>query len=485
MEISAFEPIIAGREFLNELQEGVWVADGHGTVAFANRVLAGLLGYDRPDALVGKSWRELLPPVEVARFAKVKPQDDVRVLRDSAILCRDNRIVPASVAVVRRLAAGRTWYVGTVLAAGRPELVPTADAVSRQAMDNSIDGICIVENRRIVYANRRFEELSGYGAAQLSRLNLDRLVAAAGRSSLVPVLAEPEKVLSPVHHEVRLVNRSGRQLDCELRIVPIGVRGGTALLCFLRDISQLRRAERTQSDFIATVSHELRTPLAAIKEAISLLADTAGEALSPRPRRYLEIAREEMDRLNRMVSNLIEATRMEAGRVTLRVEPLSVDEVLSQSLASLSLLVTKLGLKVERDLADGLPQVLADRDRLLQVLTNLLDNAIKYSPRGGSIRVSARTVDPESQALAEGELLPDTRYVQVDVTDSGPGIPAEFLTRIFGKFERVDPHGPGIGLGLNIVQSIVQMHHGEVWARSRLGEGTTFSFILPAREDSG
>ncbi|MEO0081959.1 MAG: ATP-binding protein [candidate division WOR-3 bacterium] len=486
MDASEFDSLITSRQFLNELQEGIWVANADGNVVWANQALAAFCGYASPEELAGKSWRELLPPTEVVRFGKLKPEEDVWTLRDSAILRRGNRTTPASIVVTRKLAAGRTWYVGTVLPAlAIAPAVPTADAASREAMDSAIDGICIIENGRITYANRRFEELTGYSSAQLGRMSLDRLVAPASRNALVQIMTEPGKMLAPVHHEVWVVNRSGRQLDCELRIVPISVGGSTALLCFLRDISQLRRAERAQSDFIATVSHELRTPLATTKEAISLLFETAGSALDQRPRRYLEIAREEMDRLNRMVTNLIESSRMDVGKVTLRVEPVALAEVLDQSLASLSLLLTKRGLRVDKDIPAKLPLVLADRDRLLQVFNNLLDNAIKYSPQGGVVKVMARVVEPETVASSENGLLPDTKYVQVDVSDSGPGIPAEFLDRIFGRFERVDPHGPGIGLGLSIVRSIIQMHHGKVWAKSSFGEGATFSFLLPAKEDHG
>ena len=478
-----FEAVTARREFLDGLQEGIWVADGRGSLVFANRALTGLLGYGKPEAIVGKSWRSLLPAEEVTRLNKTEPHDGVRILPDSAILCQGNRRSRAGIALARRQAGGRTWYVGSVMPLSGTGATLPADAVSRQVMDNSNDGICVVESRRITYANRRFWELTGYSAGQLHGLTIDRLVAPVNRSSITLIADEPSRIFAPVHYEVRLLNRSGQELDCELRIVPVEAESNTSLLCFFRDISKLRRVERAQTDFIATVSHELRTPLAAMKEAIGLLFDTAGDELQQRPRRYLEIAREEIDRLNRMVANLIEASRMESGKLTLQFEPVSVPELIAQSIGSLSLLITKRGLQVKEELPSELPRVLADRDRLLQVLNNLLDNAIKYSPPGGTIQVSARSIEPGT--VSRYDILPDTDYVQIDVSDSGAGIPAEFLNRVFGKFERVDRHGPGIGLGLNIVQSLVHMHQGKVWVRSSLGEGTTFSFILPTKEDRG
>jgi signal transduction histidine kinase len=244
-----------------------------------------------------------------------------------------------------------------------------------------------------------------------------------------------------------------------------------------------RQPEHARVDFMAMVSHDLRTPLAAIKEALSLLSETAAGRLDERQRRYLTIAREEIDRLNRMIDNLIEASRMDSGKVVLHSDAVDLPELLSTAIESLSLLISKRNLVVERNIPSDLPPVMGDRDRLLRVFNNILDNAIKYSPPGGAIRVDIGFVDPGSSVLAEKGILADTGYIRVTVSDDGPGIPAEALDRIFGKFERVDPHGPGIGLGLAIVSSIIEMHHGRVWAESTVGKGAKFHFILPIKEN--
>ncbi len=485
MKISTFEELIAGHEFVNGLQEGIWIADSHGSIVFANLSLARSLAYDDPDALVGKQWRELFPENEAARLTATKPTDDICIVSDSTILGRDNQELPASVTVARKKVDTTTWYFGSVVLTASPGAqAGLSDTASHQVMENAVDGICIIEHGRISYVNRRFEELTGYTKNQLGRLGLDKLVIARDRDTVAQIISEPRDVLTPVHHEVRLTTRSGHETDCELRVVPTISDSHTVLLCFLRDISELRRAERARTDFIAMVSHELRTPLATIKEAMSLLSDTAGTELKGRQRRYLVIAQEEMDRLNRMISNLIEASRMESGKATLRLEPVNLEQLLSQSLESLSLFINRKSLRVDKHIPAKLPPVLGDHDRLLQVFNNLLDNSIKYTPTGSSISISARLLDPNAPVLSENNVLPNTSYVQVTITDTGPGIPAEFLDRIFGKFERVDPHGPGIGLGLAIVRSIIRMHHGKVWAHSTLGEGTSFSFVLPAKNNN-
>lgn len=485
MEIPFLDAAKGSLELLEEFQEGIWIADNHGRIVFANRALARLIGHDGPEALAGKPWREMFPAGEAARFTRLRPGAGARTVAESSILASDNHQIPVTIALFRRTVDEDAWYVGSVLPAIAPKpKVEAAESASRQVMDNSVDGICVVEDGRVVYANRRFEEMTGYTASQVSHLGFDRLVAQKDRATITEVLSGARKIIAPVHYEIRVINRSGHELDCELRIVPTESNGRTTLLCFLRDVSELKQAERVRTDFIAMVSHDLRTPLAAIKEAMSLLSETAASRLEERQRRYLTIAREEIDRLNRMIDNLVEVSRMDSGKVILRFDAVDLPELLSTAIESMSLLVSKRNLIVERNIPSRLPPVMGDRDRLLRVFNNVLDNAIKYTPRGGTIRVDIGFVDPGAKVLTEKGILANTGYVQVTVSDDGPGIPAEFLDRIFGKFERVDPHGPGIGLGLAIVRSIVEMHYGKVWAESNLGEGAKFSFILPVKENS-
>ncbi len=346
-------------------------------------------------------------------------------------------------------------------------------AVTPELLQKMAEGVWVADKSgAIVFANRALARLLGREPSQLTDQHWRKLLAGAEAKQLP---------LSDLR-EVRLAHSNGQELEGELQVIPVELAGRPAQLFIFRDLSRLCRQSPTQADFLATVSHELRTPLAAIREAMALLAETAGPALSSRPRRYLEIAQEEIDRLTRMITNLIESSRMETGRVTLKPEPLDLRHTIERALNNLSLLIARKNLQVEKVFPSVLPPVQADQDRLLQVLLNLLDNAIKYSPPGSTIRVAARLLPAGSPGT---DPLPGTPYVQVDISDAGPGIPAEFQDRIFRKFERLDPHGPGIGLGLHIVQSLVQLHHGRVWVSSRLGEGATFSFTIPAGEENG
>jgi signal transduction histidine kinase len=244
----------------------------------------------------------------------------------------------------------------------------------------------------------------------------------------------------------------------------------------------VRQPCTARTNDVAMVCHDLRTPLASIKEALALLAETAAGQLDERQRRYLTVAREEVDRLNRMVGNLVEVSRIDAGRVVPLSDAIDLPELLSTAIESLSPLISRHNLLVERNIPSRLPPVTGDRDLLLRVFANILDNAIKASPPGGTIRVAMACVDPGSSLLVKPGILADTGYIEVTVSDNGPGIPAEALDRIFGRFERVDSCGPGIGLGLAIVRSVIEMHHGRVWAESAASQGARFHFILPTEE---
>lgn len=471
-------------DFLNDLQEGVWIADSEDRIVFVNRVLVRMLAFENGQQLAGKNWRELIPPSELVLVNRTfETGSTTCVFPYTHMLGNNARIVPVKMVVNRKFARQKNWIIGTVVESTFTGINRDIDGwVTSQVMENAVDGICIIENGQIVYVNRRFEELTGYSSLHLGRMTLDRLLAPPYRKVVTAFIEDPYRVATPIYQEVRLQHRSGKEIDCELRIVPLEQANRHVLLCYLHDISQLKQAERMRTELVAMVSHDLRAPLAAIREAIALLADTASGRLDQKHRRFLQIAQEEMDRLNRMIDNLIEVSRMEAGKLELNLKPVDLNDILNISLKSLALLISKKNLKLVRRIPARLPPVSGDPDRLLRVFNNLLDNAIKYSPESGTIQIEIDFVDPEAPVLSQPGILANTRYLRVTITDEGPGIPAEFLERIFGKFERVEPYGSGIGLGLAIVRSIVELHHGRVWARSTIGEGASFNFILPVKE---
>jgi two-component system sensor histidine kinase GlrK len=224
-----------------------------------------------------------------------------------------------------------------------------------------------------------------------------------------------------------------------------------------------------KSDFFSTMSHELRTPLASIKEGISLLKDGVGGASVDKQARLLNIISTETDRLIGQVNSLLDLSKMEAGMMTYHFEQGSLPPLIKKAMMEMVPLVEAKRIKFETTMAEELPMIKMDDERILQALRNLIGNAVKFTPEGGQVRISAR---PEAQGL------------EVSVADTGPGIPKEDIPTIFEKFHQVSGRHSartnGTGLGLAIVRHIITAHRGRIWVESETGRGSTFFFALPA-----
>jgi signal transduction histidine kinase len=231
------------------------------------------------------------------------------------------------------------------------------------------------------------------------------------------------------------------------------------------DIRQLKEVERLKTEFVSTVSHELRTPLTAIRGALGLvLAGTTGSVAS-KTRDLLQIGLQNTERLIRLINDILDVERIESGHLFVRREPCELADILRTTVESLRTVAMEAQVSLVLE-AEESAVVTGDPDRLVQVFTNLISNAVRFSPRGEAVTVSLRTT-PTS--------------VVVFVTDSGPGIPLEFRRRIFGKFQQADSSGAagGAGLGLAIVRAIVERHGGSIRFDSAPGHGTTFITELP------
>lgn len=254
-------------------------------------------------------------------------------------------------------------------------------------------------------------------------------------------------------------------------VTPLGAGARDGCLTLLQDLTQIRRLETVRRDFISNISHELRTPMAALKALVETLRESAME--DPKTaRRFLDRMETEVESLTRLVEELLELSRIEAGQAPMRLAPVTLAEIVIPPLERLRLQAEKAGLTLTVDLPTGLPTVLADVEQMQRVVANLLHNAIKFTPAGGRITVRAYEV---KENLQQPEVV-------VEVADTGIGIPAEHLPRIFERFYKVDRarSGSGTGLGLAIAKHIVQAHGGRIWAESVEGQGSTFYFALPA-----
>ena len=251
-----------------------------------------------------------------------------------------------------------------------------------------------------------------------------------------------------------------------LRVIATPLVDEPGCVILLQDFTELRRLETVRQDFVANISHELRTPITSLKA----LADTLQEgAIDDRSiaQDFLKKMNGEIDRLSQMVQELGDLSRIESGETTLNKQPVDIVEIVNKVVESLKAQADRAGLKLNVSISTSLPEAFADGDRVQQVLVNLIHNAIKFTPPGGMIDVSA---------------IADRDSIQISVADTGIGIPDDDLPRIFERFYKSDKartSGAGTGLGLAIVKHIIEAHGGSVWVESIEGKGATFYFTLP------
>jgi two-component system phosphate regulon sensor histidine kinase PhoR len=258
---------------------------------------------------------------------------------------------------------------------------------------------------------------------------------------------------------------------------------GTVLT--LRDITELKRLEEIRMEFVVNVTHELRTPLTAIRGYAETLLD-GGLDNGEEARQFLEVIHRHAERLGRLLNDLLDLSNIELERTPLHVQSLALPEAIRQVVTTFAHQAEQKSVTLRARLTEGLPPVLADRDRLWQILVNLVDNAVKFTPEGGEVTITARELAP---ADAEPPLLPgapgaaDKRWVEIGVLDTGIGIPRKDLPRITERFYRVDKARSrdlgGTGLGLSIVKHLVQAHGGNLRIESEPGKGTEVYVTLP------
>jgi two-component system phosphate regulon sensor histidine kinase PhoR len=366
--------------------------------------------------------------------------------------------------------------------AARDELTDLADAVggmvaelgrvihtlteernrSAAILGSMVEGVAVVGgDERILYCNQAFEQIlelppgSSQGKKLVEGLRQAELVTAVRQ-----VLPGGEEVIGEV--EVGTVRRRSFSVTA----APVRAAGASSAVLVLHDITELRRLERVRRDFVANVSHEFKTPLTAIQGFAETLLGGALDDKANRMR-FMEIIREHAQRLARLTDDLLKLSRIEAGRLELEWRPVSVAALVNGCVETARLKAESKGLRIRVEVPAGLPAVRGDAVQLGEVLQNLVDNALQYTPPGGRIDVTAYSNGQE---------------VIFTVADTGIGIPETDLERIFERFYRVDTarshEAGGTGLGLSIARHIVDAHGGRIWVESAVGQGSRFRFSI-------
>jgi signal transduction histidine kinase len=259
--------------------------------------------------------------------------------------------------------------------------------------------------------------------------------------------------------------------------------------------ARLVNEDQRKAELMAILAHEIRNPLAGILGYSELLPDEKKD-MPPGATELLDRIHRDAQRLKRLVDNVLELVRVEAGKVEWSIAPLRINELLEDARVAYEPLAAKKGITLEVETDPDLPHAFGNADRLFQVLSNLVGNALKFTPEGGKIRLRARAEEvtpkiPDAAAGKDDDLGPwltmpgedpPQTYIRVDVADNGPGIPPERREHLFAKFaqgENSKKHSRGVGLGLFISREIVSRHGGHIWVESEPGKGSLFSFRIP------
>ena len=324
--------------------------------------------------------------------------------------------------------------------------------------NNVADGILVVDGDGVV-------SMVNHTACSILNINGDE---AQGRPFIEivrdhEIVAILNKCLSTGQSQRGLVEmETGKKF---LGVISTSLKGQSGALVLLQDLTEMHRLEKIRRDFTANVSHELRTPLTSLKLLVETLQDSEVNG-DNKANDFLGKIDQEVDRLVQMVNELGELSIIESGREKLDLESIDVLELVLMVTERIRGMADRALIAIDVDVTSGLPELLADRRRIEQVLLNLIHNALKFTPPHGNIKVSAKA---------------DNKEMLISVADTGVGIPAGELSRIFERFYKVDRSrsGVGTGLGLPIVKHIIEAHDGRVSVESTEGKGSTFTFTLP------
>jgi PAS domain S-box-containing protein len=361
-----------------------------------------------------------------------------------------------------------------VTALRRSEASARDQAARLDAILNNVqDGIVTInESGSIESYSAGAERLLGWRADEVLRRNVAMLMPEPHRSRHDLYLAQYLRTGVPraigAHRELEGLHKQGALVPIEFSISEMLLGDRRLFVGVLRDIADRRRMQRMQNDFISTVSHELRTPLTSIVGALGLLKGGVGGEIPAQARRLVDMAHDNGLRLVRLVNDFLDLEKMQAGKLEFRLAPHALAPLVRSTIEANRAFGQAYGVELTTDVPADDVMVYVDPERLQQVITNLVSNAVKFSPRGGTVHVAvAREHD---RAL-------------LSVRDQGPGIPPEFKERVFEKFAQADASDTrgrsGTGLGLSIVKSIVERLDGRVDFDTEVGRGTTFRVRLP------
>jgi PAS domain S-box-containing protein len=344
-----------------------------------------------------------------------------------------------------------------------------ADEQFRLAIEAAPTGMLLMDrNGSIVLVNAQIEKLFGYVRAELLGQPIEMLVAERFRAAMPDFRAGSFSAPTTPAPELYGLRKDGSEVPMEIGLNPLLTSEGEFVLSSIVDLSQRLEIERIRNEFVSTVSHELRTPLTSIRGSLGLLESGAMGTLPDNAAEMVTIAYKNSGRLVRIINDILDISTIEAGKLALQMRIVTLTELLQQSVEANAGFAAKCEVRFVLEQVSASDRVMADPDRLTQVVANLLSNAAKFSPPGSDVLVRVR---------------PGLTTLRIEVQDSGPGIPEEFKAHIFTKFAQADASATrrfeGTGLGLSIARKLTEAMGGSIGFDSEVGRGSVFYIELP------
>lgn len=492
------------RQVVENAREWIWEVDANGLYTYASPIIERILGY-KPEEILGKKhFYDFFHPDDAeqlkAQAFEIFSRKDVFTEFQTRNLHKDGRgvfLLRSGVPILdenRKLIGYRGADADVTERARIHEILERKQKNLEAIFDSAPVGMLLVNGgMTVVRANDTIRHISGrdyreiIGKAPCEALSCAHCTDAAD----CHVDADREEECS-LHTMIQVSFESGKPIrSLEIRpalnyngeilqpwllvsVEPVTIDSGRHVLVSIDDITDRKRAEEElreavemKSQFVSTISHELRTPLTSIKEAVTIVLSGEAGRINNDQVHFLDIAKRNIERLGRLINDVLDFQRLDAGKMTFNIQAGALDRTIEDAYNTMQPFAGKRGVHLSAEIEPNLPPIGFDSDRIVQVVTNLISNAIKFTPEGGDIRVSVHRRD---------------EYLQIKVSDTGLGIPREALPRIFERFYRVHRPGKeikGTGLGLAIVSRIVTGHGGRIDVESEPNKGTTFTVSLP------
>jgi len=448
-----------------------------GDILDSNASAQELLGYSHEDFLKRKLWEigVIKDHKDFQKMVSGLERESVVHYEDTPVKTKKGLDMHAEVFLIDKAKVIQCNIRDITMRREEVEVLKESEARFKVIFNGSTDGMLLAEaeTRRLFMCNPRICEMLGYTEEELMRLRVDDIHPENDLPFVLGQFKRQAKEEIKLAMDLPVKRKDGGVFYADINTSSITLAGKKYILGSFRDTTERKKSEdalmkamRAKSDFTSMVSHELRTPLGALKESVSQVLEGMLGTVTEDQKKFLEIAKRNVDRLARLITEVLDFRTLEAGKMAFKMQDNDINEVVKETKETMDIIAKEKGLDFILNLDEKLPKIKFDRDKIIQVLTNLVNNSLKVTEKG-SITITTSL---------------GNNIIQVSIEDTGPGIKEEDMPKLFERYEQLERKTGGTGLGLAISLEIIKAHGGIIWAESTFGHGATMHFLLPIEE---